>query len=265
MKNNYNTKSFQQSPNNMTAVPLPGFYDTDLIDLRIFVDGNLKDSTKFQLTHKILGQVPDSVVICISINRNIPSEIIFSKNNLILHRITSTNNFGYKPKSNLKKSDTIGIPSTKNEQKLEKENFISSEIINLAKSLALIDEKDIIDAFSTKQFKFMIMSPITEFINIYYENINSLVDLQNVFSETYVYDYFYSNDYIIITSHGYSYSNTEEVFLNRKTSFDNNSDIRIYSDGMIEVINDKNYYIKNKKSTNKGSKVTKDKDTNINE
>ena len=97
MKNN--SKSFQQSPNNnMTAVPLPGFYDTDLIDLRIFVDGNLKDSTKFQLTHKILGQVPDSVVICISINRNIPSEIIFSKNNLILHRITSTNNFGYKPK-----------------------------------------------------------------------------------------------------------------------------------------------------------------------
>lgn len=261
MKNN--SKSFQQSLNNMTAVPLPGFHDTDLIDLRIFVDGNLRDSTKFHLTHKIAGQVPDSIIISISINRNTPSEIIFGKDNLTLYKIASTNNFGYKPKSNLKKPDAIGIPSVKNEQKLEKDNFISSEIINLAKSLALIDEKDIINTFSTKQFKFMVMSPVIEFVNVYYENINSLVDLQNVFSETYVYDYFYSDNYIIITSHGYTYPDTEEIFLNRKTSnFDNNSDIRIYSDGMVEIINDKDYYIKNKKSTNKGLKASKDKDIN---
>lgn len=259
MKNNCNNT---KSSNNMEAIPLPGFYDTDLIDIHVFVDGKFKDSTKFQLKHKILGQVPDSIVINISINRNTPSEIIFSKDNLTLHKIASTNNFGYKPKSNLKKPDPIGIPSTKNDQKLEKEHFIASEIINLAKSLALIDEKDIIDTFSTKQFKFMVMSPITEFVNIYYENINSLVDLQNVFSETYVYDYFYSDNYIIITSHGYSYSNTEEVFLDRKTSNFDNSDIRIYSDGMVEIINDKDYYIKNEKSTNKRCKASRGKDTN---
>ena len=262
MKNN--SKSFQQSPNNnMTAAPFPGFYDDDLIDLRIFVDGNPKDSIKFRSTHKIAGQVPDSIIISISINRNTPSEIIFGKDNLALHKIVSTNNFGYKPKSNLKKPDAIGIPSVKNEQKLEKDHFISSEIINLAKSLALIDEKDIINTFSTKQFKFMVMSPITDFVNSYYENINSLADLQNVFSETYVYDYFYSNNYIIITSHGYTYPDTEEIFLNRKKlNFDDNNDIIIYSDGMVEIINDKDYHIKNKKSTNKGFKASKDKDTN---
>ena len=31
---------------------------------------------------------------------------------------------------------------------------------------------------------------------------------------------------------------------------------------MVEIINDKDYYIKNKKSTNKGLKASKDKDIN---
>ena len=237
------------------------------INIQMYSDEKLIDSVyvKESKCCKISGVYPDTIIINIFVHRNDPSEILYVKNGLLLRKIVSTNDFGYKPKSNLKKPDATSAAkssNTKNVEDLEKENFIEYEIMKLAKEIAFIDEKDIIDTFATRKIKYMVISPIKAFIESYYENINSLEDLQHTFSETYVYSYFYSDDYVITISHGYSYPNSEEIFISKNVSNNPLNDIAIYSDGMVEIINDKDYYIKNEKSTNKRFKVSKDKDTN---
>lgn len=250
-------------PNSAPQMPMtgPNNIDDGFINMQMCSDEKIIESININKSkiYKVSGLSPDTIIINTFVHGNDPSEILYVKDGLLLRKIVSTNYFGYKPKSNLKKPDATGAPSSnniKNIGDLEKENFIKHEIMNLAKCIVFIDEKDIIDTFSSRKIKFMVMSPIKAFIESYYENINSLEDLQHVFSETYVYNYFYSDDYVITVSHGYSYPNSEEIFISKNTSISLIDDVAVYSDGKVDILNPSEFSIMESKDRKRPPRLT---------
>jgi hypothetical protein len=75
---------------------------------------------------------------------------------------------------------------------------------------------------------------------------NKLEELNNLYENSYIWDYFETNDHTITIERGFSFLETEEVFINRMSSKlgIHDDDVRIYSDGVITVYNSHEYSIK---------------------
>lgn len=79
---------------------------------------------------------------------------------------------------------------------------------------------------------------------------NEKDDLIEKYTNSYIWDYFKTDDHIVTVERGFTFLETEEVFINKLSSDlgEDENDICIYADGEVKIENIKEYFIKENKN-----------------
>ena len=151
----------------------------------------------------------------------------FDDNKSLLRRIKSTNYFGANINYDDFKLDNV-------------------DMLNHIIELSMISEDRIINALfvGSYYYEYHLMK------YFYGDAINSN-ELDELLSETYVYDYIPTANFLITIEHVYG-EISQEIFIKNKLSTNPvDNDIKIYSDGMVEINNSNLYYFKDNNSVKK--------------
>lgn len=155
----------------------------------------------------------------------------FDDNKSLLRRIKSTNYFGANINYDDFKLDNV-------------------DMLNHIIELSMISEDRIINALfvGSYYYEYHLMK------YFYGDAINSN-GLNELLSETYVYDYIPTANFLITIEHVYG-EILQEIFIKNKLSTNPiDNDIKIYSDGMVEINNSNLYYFKDNNNVKKDEEV----------
>ena len=120
------------------------------------------------------------------------------------------------------------------------------DMLNHIIELSMISEDRIMNA--------LFVSPLYyeyHLMKYFYGNVIDSNGLNELLSETYVYDYIHTDNFLITIEHVYG-EISQEIFIKNKLSTNPvNNDIKIYSDGLVEINNFNLYYFKDNNSVKK--------------